>query len=178
MKVYVVSECEYDDSQVTAVFSTKEAAKEYIAYVRRAFRGEPFVEPEEFELDAPPHREQKQFFAATVKLSTGETREGWKWHDGWRTGPFWFWANDDYVNPPDLAVGPELYTGAGYHKEIGNDVVLFSAESQEHANKLAIEFRQKVLRMELEGMIRPVGRRKARWQIKAIPKMENADAHQ
>lgn len=49
---------------------------------------------------------------------------------------------------------------------------LCSYRSQEHANKLAVELRQELLRKEATGLIVAEGKRKANWRIKALPKAE------
>jgi hypothetical protein len=123
-KVFVVTEGEYSDYHIVAVFSTRKKAKEFAP---AADGGS--VRIETYEIDAPPKRGRKLLFVHTVHIGiyTGilsdyskcSAERPQRWSD--ISEPFKSWSNVELIR-------------------------VSSAVSKEHAEKLAIEARQKFLR--------------------------------
>lgn len=167
MKVFVVSTGCYSDRGAYGAYSDEAKANEVAAVFHQVGRES---DVEAFELDAEPAPQIKQYWVATIKLSTGEIHEGReRGRRQYDPGPFWNFHDETHEGPH-----PRLIEPRNYAYTIGNDQEVESTVSQAHANKLAAEFRQEVLRLQQLGLIAPEGTRAANWRIPAVNLPEDA----
>ena len=149
MKVYVVTTGSYSDYAIDRVFTDKALADAYFADLYKVSGGD--ADMTEHEADVPQTQVVRQYWLARIDLLTGRIEEV---RDALGAG--WYaWAN-----PGDRAEAEEVGKPAG--RVLGDvrtiDGALISGPtihrfavarsyvSQEHANKVAAEIRQRVLR--------------------------------
>lgn len=125
MKVFILTRGSYSDYQIIGVFSTFELANHAKAILNES----EINDPEEFELD-PPYQPEKDFtLGNTYKVTIYKNN-----------GEIFKWANylnlqNVYRHPTDCII--RIYS---------NEIWVCSPISFEHAEKVAIEQRQKYLR--------------------------------
>jgi hypothetical protein len=127
--IYVVTRGEYSDYRIEGIFSTAEKAERRRRVVASTYAVD-HVRVEQHELDIPPTRlPSKTVYRSTIDLDTGRMNEGYPWTPtGGYTG---------MVERSSEAWAESKGIGA---------VCCESTRSQAHANKLAVEARQKWLR--------------------------------
>lgn len=139
-KVYAVTQGEYSDYHIVALYSTREKALEHIARYDAARKAGvedwrlPHTEPEERELDVAIPPAPRVYWTADISLETGEidSLDAPDYDD--QSEPHR--GNYVEITEPDAnAVYPLPPMGYAY-----------SCKSQKHAIKLAVEARQKWLR--------------------------------
>ena len=140
MKVYVVTAGEYSSYHIEAVFSTPEKADEYLAALRKSPRHSdesPTVEV--FELDTRTPPQVRTHWQSVIDLATGIILEREEVQER---------ADDEY--PTEEGDGP--YDVLLRFVERATKWYATSFKSQDHADKLAVEARQKWLR-EKAGVV-------------------------
>jgi hypothetical protein len=129
MKVYVVTEGSYSDFHVSAIFSSREKAVEYMGGFPDQFNG-----IEEYELDAEPPRVMSRCWHAHLRL------------DGSLYMPQSDGVEDVEEECRHGERGRGWTTVQNYYPKTLNWFNGKSYVSAEHAMKLAVEQRQKALR--------------------------------
>jgi hypothetical protein len=125
MKVYILTKGEYSEYKIIGAFSTLELANN----AKAILNDYDVNDPGEYELDLP-YQPEKDFelgdtYKVTIFMKSGET---FKWADNYN-------LHNVYRHPSDCVI--KIHT---------NEIWVRSPISAEHAEKVAIEQRQKHLR--------------------------------
>lgn len=139
-KVYVVSSGSYSDYTIRAIFIDKESADEYFHELKKCHSD---ADIEEHKVGRPDKAIARPVWYAYISIGTGKITE----YSGHRMSE---------VELPDSPISEEINTlidSYARNKKFHYDAQVTSMKSQEHANKLAVELRQAVLReLSLRGV--------------------------
>lgn len=127
--VYVVTEGQYSDYGITAMFSTKALAEAYIEEIKRKNESDHCdANIEEWVLDESAGNVAKDVFHCSIDLKSGEIGNQWDYRE---------------IVPNNKRVGETSI--------IGQFATVTSYVNAAHANKLAVKARQKWLREKAEA---------------------------
>lgn len=141
MDIYIVTEGEYSDYSIRAVFTDKAKAEQYLQNIKLCH---PHEKSQIEEWSTEEHEEiARKCWRSEIDLVTGELNEVQYHHDGDEDGMYYSYV---MASPTDRVsyLQPMEYP-LRYNGHISNYWAA-SLVSQEHANKLVIEARQEFLR--------------------------------
>ena len=138
--IFIVTCGTYSDYSIMSVFSERAKAEKYLEELKKISNDKPQIE--EWPVDDEDEKIARQYWESTIQLVTGEMRER---RSNYSDEPLimfdWATPNQKAGLCSDLDEMPHrcggYFSGTAWFR---------SFESQEHANKLAVEARQAFLR--------------------------------
>jgi hypothetical protein len=161
-KIFIVTNGTYSDYSIQAVFSDREKAEKYLAELKLI--NDDNADIEEWDVDTTDELVAREYWSSKIDLTTGEfvVEQYYGCDEDWQPPKKYYWGfpnqrvvdfhieNDQWNGSPFDRDGNERECYWMKPPEDGHSIItqqtLYSFVSQEHADKLAVEARQRWLR--------------------------------